>query len=89
MATLHIVNAAAALDSCLSLLNAEDAVLLIEDGVYGARRQLRVPASLHALASDLQARGLLERVAAGVAIVNYDGFVRLVEKHSPIVTWSR
>ena len=89
MATLHIVNKAAALDSCLSLVGERDAVLLIEDGVYAARHNLRVTASLHVLESDLQARGLAGRVDAEFQILSYDGFVRLVEQYSPIVTWSR
>ena len=89
MATLHIVNTAAALDSCLPLLSDNDAVLLIEDGAYAARRELRVSASLHVLESDLRARGLSGRTDAAFQIETYDGFVRLVERHSPVVTWSR
>ena len=89
MATLHIVNSAAALDSCLPLARGHDAVLLIEDGVYAARDELQVAASLHVLDSDLRARGLAGHIDPAFRVVTYDGFVGLVEQHSPIVTWSR
>ncbi len=89
MATLHIVNKAAALEACLPLMADGDALLLIEDGVYAARRNPGVPGTFHALESDLQARGLVERVDASFQVVSYDGFLGLVEQHQPIVTWSR
>ncbi len=89
MATLHIVNAAAALDSCLPLVGDGDALLLIEDGVYAARRDLQVSASLYVLESDMEARGLPGRIDTAFQIVDYDGFVQLVERYCPIVTWNR
>lgn len=89
MATLHIVNKADALADCLPLLADGDALLLIEDGVYAACPGIGVRAPCHALADDLEARGLTGRVESTVEILSYDGFVELVEHHRPIVTWSR
>ena len=89
MATLHIVNRADALADCLPLLADGDALLLIEDGVYAACTTAGAPAPCHALADDLEARGLTSRIDTGVKIISYEGFVDLVERHQPIVTWSR
>lgn len=88
-ATLHIVNKAAALDTCLPLLGDNDALLLIEDGVYAARQRPEAPGTFHVLESDLKARGLLGRIDDAFQVTSYDGFVSLVEQHQPIVTWSR
>lgn len=89
MATLYIVNKADALADCLPLIAGEDALLLIEDGVYAARNGIGTPGPCHALGEDLEARGLAGRTASGIEIVTYDGFVDLVERHQPVVTWSR
>lgn len=85
MATLHIVNRASALASCLTLAGPQDAVLLIEDGVYAGV----VPASrqLLALEDDVAARGLLDRMSESVRLVSYAGFVDLVVDHQPIASW--
>ena len=89
MASLHIVNKADALADCLPLLADGDALLLIEDGVYAACTAIDTPATCHALADDLEARGLTGRIETSVEILSYDGFVDLVERHQPVVTWSR
>ena len=105
MSVLHLVNKAAAFEDCLALMAPGDALLLIEDGVYAARWRPAAPAdgaagagkaeppalpdACYALESDLEARGLLGRMDSRFQTVSYDGFVGLVEKHHPIVTWSR
>ena len=104
MSVLHLVNKAAAFEDCLELMAPGDALLLIEDGVYAARRPVApadgaagageaeppaLPDACYALESDLEARGLLGRMDSRFQAVSYDGFVGLVEKHHPIVTWSR
>ena len=89
MAALHIVNKADALADCLPLVADGDALLLIEDGVYAACTAIGIRAPCHALADDLRARGLMDRVESSIESVSYDGFVDLVERHQPIVTWSR
>ncbi|MYF12422.1 MAG: sulfurtransferase complex subunit TusB, partial [Gammaproteobacteria bacterium] len=53
MATLHLVNKPAAWEACRPLLDAEDAVLLIEDGTYLAQQALS-GATLYALEPDIR-----------------------------------
>ncbi len=89
MAALHIVNKAAALASCLPILGEDDALLLIEDGVYAARLASAAVGRCYVLDCDLEARGLTGQIAAAFEIVTYDGFVELVERHQPIVSWNR
>ena len=86
------------LRSVLRIAPAGDPILLYEDGVYAA---VGGPASgellaealaghpVYALKADLDARGLTsrsDRVATGVQVVDYDGFVELVEQHN-VVPW--
>ena len=85
MATLHLVNNPTALQSCLDVASDDDSVLLIEDGVYCATGN--VTKSLLVLATDVEARGLKQRIANTAESINYDKFVALVETHKPIVTW--
>lgn len=87
MAVLHVVNHAASLPACLAMAAAEDAVLLIEDGVYGAARGAVQAHPLYALEADVVARGLAGRLAGGVELVDDAGFVELVIRHCPVVTW--
>lgn len=72
------------------------AVLLIEDGVYAATRGNAAEGALrdamgrlkvYALAPDLQARGMADRVSEGVQTIGYDGFVDLVVEHRNNQSW--
>ena len=87
MATLHLVHKPAAWDDCHPLLDAEDAVLLIEDGVYLAQQALS-GAALHALEPDIRARGLSQRIHRNIRPATYDEFVGLVESCERVVSWS-
>jgi tRNA 2-thiouridine synthesizing protein B len=70
---------------------------LIEDGVYGAIKGSVVDAkirnainefSVYVLGPDIVARGMSkERVIDGVTVVDYEGFVDLVESHDNIQAW--
>ncbi|MBL8324614.1 MAG: sulfurtransferase complex subunit TusB [Rubrivivax sp.] len=97
---LHIVNKShlqtSSLASCLRLAKDGHALLLTEDAVYAATqagagasgiaaatRRLKV----YALAPDLQARGVAARVADGVSLVDYGGFVDLVAEHPNNQSW--
>jgi tRNA 2-thiouridine synthesizing protein B len=69
-------------------------ILLYEDGVYAAAEgtQNATPIKgalaehpVYALEADLEARGI-RRVLDGVRVVNYDGFVELVEQHD-VAPW--
>jgi len=95
---LHTVNKSPYSDqsllSCLSLASHEDTVLLIEDGVYGALRDgecadLVATANprIVALAPDLEARGLLDKLLPSVVAVGYAGFVELTASHKKVVSW--
>lgn len=101
MSTLHTVNKSPfediALKSCLGHVVDGDAVLLIEDGVYGAIKgssagdlleQQNGTVKLYALGPDLAARGLSEKpLASGVDVVDYGGFVDLVTKLDRTQSW--
>jgi tRNA 2-thiouridine synthesizing protein B len=97
---LHIVNKSpyekTALASCLAYATKGNAVLLIEDAVYGATRGNAAEAQLkeaigrldvYALGPDLEARGMKDRVIEGVKLVDYGGFVDLVAQHKTSQSW--
>jgi tRNA 2-thiouridine synthesizing protein B len=101
MSTLHTVNKSPfeknALQGCIGHLKQGDAVLMIEDGVVGARKGSTAAAmvqtalasgGVYALASDLAARGIKpEQLIDGVQTVDYGGFVDLVALHARTVAW--
>ena len=99
---LHIINKSSqernSLESCLRVAsgNSGGAILLIEDAVYAATRgntaenHLRDALSrfkIYALAPDLEARGMADRVMEGVTTVDYGGFVDLVAEHKNCQSW--
>jgi tRNA 2-thiouridine synthesizing protein B len=101
MSTLHTVNKSpferTSLVSCLGHCLPGDAVLLIEDGVVGARKGASSSApvaaalgacKIYALAGDLAARGIRkEDLVAGVEAVDYAGFVDLAVRHARTQSW--
>lgn len=101
MSTLHTVNkspfATQSLVSCLNHAKAGDAILMIEDGVYGGLAgtglteiiaEFGKNVSLYVLSPDLAARGIdAGRLIDGVEGVDYDGFVGLVTKHDRTQAW--
>lgn len=101
MSTLHTVNKSpferTTLASCLNHLTPGDAVLMIEDGVTGARKGSSAEAllkgamkgcSIYALGPDLAARGIkTEDLVDGVKVVDYAGFVDLVTDHKRAQAW--
>ena len=86
MPTLHLVNRPSALPSCLETARDGDTILLLEDGVYAAATE-HPDRPLHAIDVDVAARGLSGRLHENVTLTTYEGFVRLVEDHQPIVSW--
>ena len=97
---LHTVNKSPfenkALESCLKFARKGSAVLLIEDGVYAAARNTAVSGqveqamksvAIYALAPDVAARGMQNRVMDGVRLVDYGGFVDLVVEHNAVQSW--
>jgi len=97
---LHTVNKSPfeqrTLETCLKFARQGSAVLLIEDGVYGAARDTAVSkqvqealksVSIYALKADVEARGMQDRVMDGVRLVDYGGFVDLVAEHNAVQSW--
>ena len=97
---LHTVNKSpfdhSAFRTCLKFAGPGSAVLLIEDGVYAAARDTAVSkelqealerVSIYALKSDVEARGMQNRVMDGVSLVDYGGFVDLVVEHDAVQSW--
>lgn len=101
MSTLHTVNkspfATGSLVSCIKHCKDGDAILMIEDGVYGGLagtsvadqvQALATQVSIYVLSPDADARGLAaDRLLAGVSDVDYDGFVDLVAEHDRTQAW--
>jgi tRNA 2-thiouridine synthesizing protein B len=80
------------LRSALEIAPEGEPILLYEDGVYAAvpgaaseelTRQALEQHPIYALKADLEARGLA-KVIDGIQIVDYDGFVELVEQHHTV-----
>lgn len=95
---LHTVNkspAAYSLDSCLRFLDKEDALLLLEDGVYVATAASRdkladlIDAGIpvYAIKIDVDARGLADRLVEGVQMIDYAGFVDLCTNYKVVKSW--
>jgi len=98
---LHTVNKSPfernALESCLRVAKAGAGILLIEDGVYAALAGTVVSdqvgarvgeCKFYVLGSDIAARGLEGKpLIDGIEIVDYGGFVDLVEEHNVVQSW--
>ena len=99
MALLHTVNKSPfesnTFDACLGLAKSGSTVLLIEDGVYAATSGNAAAdkisnadgISFCVLGPDLQARGLENKLADGIKVVDYEGFVNLVAEHDSVQSW--
>ena len=99
MALLHTVNRSPfesnTFDACLSLAKSGSTVLLIEDGVYAATTgnsvadKIKNAAGINfcVLGPDLQARGVEGKLAEGIKVVDYEGFVDLVAEHDAVQAW--
>ena len=96
---LHIINKSplsnGALDSCLRVAKS-GTILLIEDAVYAATKGSSLEARMidamgrfkvHALLPDLEARGLADRIIAGIITVDYGSFVELVSSNNNCQSW--
>lgn len=98
---LHTVNKSPlernTLDSCLRLAKTGSAILLIEDGVYGALRGTSAADriaermndfKIYVLGPDIAARGLNEApLVDGIEVVDYEEFVDLVAEHEAQQAW--
>jgi tRNA 2-thiouridine synthesizing protein B len=97
---LHTVNKSPfekhSLDSCLKYSTDGSSILLIEDGVYAALegtkfsddiKKAMESKSVYALQSDLEARGVKDKVIEGIKLVDYAGFVDLVVENDKVQAW--
>ena len=97
MSMLHLVNKSpyenSNLKTATSIMNDGDALLLIEDAVYAAVKAGKASAMLDGckvsvLGPDLAARGISEdKLADGVDVIDYAGFVDLVESNDKVQSW--
>ncbi|MGI9251072.1 MAG: sulfurtransferase complex subunit TusB [Pseudohongiellaceae bacterium] len=99
MSTLHTVNGSpdsGLLDDCRTRLGANDALLLIENGVFYATdtdandsASLQLPDSVkcYVLREDCVARGILEHCHARFEIIDYGGFVTLCAEYDKTIAW--
>lgn len=101
MSQLHTVNKSPldrnALESAVKHATKGSAVLLIEDGIYGAMKGTQKSdvvtgamndLSFYVMGPDLKARGIDEsKVIDGIKIVDYKGFVDLVAEHDKTQSW--
>ena len=97
MAILHLVNKspydACSLNTAATIMKEGDRLLLIEDGVYGAIKAGKAADLLNGLkvsvlGPDLAARGISQdKLVDGVDIVDYAGFVDLVEANDNVQSW--
>ena len=100
MSILHTVNKSPfernALAGCLRVAQEDGAILLIEDGVYGALKgtehtkmvqDATKKIHVYALWPDVEARGMQDRVIEGIKQIDYAGFVELTTQHKSIQSW--
>jgi tRNA 2-thiouridine synthesizing protein B len=99
MTTLHTVNkspfSSTSLNDCLGLAKSGSTVLLFEDGVYAATTGTRSADAIAnadgvtfaVLGPDAMARGVEGKIADGIKVVDYDGFVDLVAEHDKVHAW--
>ena len=96
---LHIINksplTSASLESCLRVAQKGE-ILLIEDAVYAATTGNAFEGKIseamgrfkvYVLQPDLEARGLADRIIAGVSPVDYGGFVDLTVNNKNCQSW--
>ena len=97
---LHTVNKSPfdrnSLESCLKHAKKGAAIILIEDGIYGALKGTAVSkkveealkkVSIYALYPDIEARGMQDRALDGIKLIDYSGFVDLVAEHNTVQSW--
>ena len=103
MTLLHTVNKSPfesnTFEICLGYAKEGSTVLLIEDGVYAATTgtsaaekiqniiQAASGVTFAVLGPDLQARGLEGKLADGIKVVDYEGFVNLAAECDSVQSW--
>lgn len=91
--TLATTPGQAAFEDCLVILSAEDAVLLLGNGVYAGiknteafERLQATGAAIHILREDALAAGLMDRLDSAT-VIDMEGFVTLTERYPRQLGW--
>ena len=94
---LHTINCtpnSQAIKDCGKALSAEDAIVLMGDGVYSGladspsgKKLLASGASLYAIESDIRAAGIEDNLDPAITVIDYAGLVTLSESFSRQVAW--
>lgn len=101
MSTLHTINkspyAHNSLATCLQVCTEDDGILLLEDGVFGVltsapgaeelQAHITRGVKVYALINDIKARGLEEKLAPDIKLVDYNAFVQLTLDHRCVQSW--
>ncbi len=89
--TLHLIQRSpfsnSALQDCLNIIDSQDSILLMEDGVYGLQHKLLQQTQLttYALQEDITARGLYTKEC--IKKIDYVEFVSLCSQHKHVISW--
>ncbi|WP_226101445.1 sulfurtransferase complex subunit TusB [Dickeya oryzae] len=82
------------LDALLRNVGADDAILLLQDGVIAAlsgvpfsKRLQSSGATVYALQDDVAARGLSAQIFTTIVLIDYTQFVQLTVLHSRQLAW--
>ena len=101
MSTLHTVNKSPfeknSLEACLRLAAKGSAVLMYEDGVYGAMKGTTASEAVKAamknmqfyvMGPDLKARGIdAGKIIDGIKVIDYSDFVKLSVENDKVQAW--
>lgn len=101
MSTLHTINKSpysnTSLASCLQVCTKYDAILLLEDGVFGAskgsplaeqlQRLIADNIKVYAMINDVKARGIGEKLLDNIQLIDYENFVQLTIEHRCVQSW--
>lgn len=77
-----------ALASCLRICAPTDLIVLMHDAVYGATQAREWPcAAVYAIADDVAARGLSDKLDEAVTAIEYSTLVELCSQHPHSQSW--
>ncbi|MGR6873956.1 sulfurtransferase complex subunit TusB [Pseudomonas sp. HK3] len=94
--TLHLIQKSpfsnSALKDCLAIINTNDSVLLMQDGVYACKDKAFIDLAnstasnkIYALTDDLRARGV--DAIDHLQTINYTEFVELCAHSNNVISW--
>lgn len=101
MSTLHTINKSpysnSSLASCIKICSKSDAILLLEDGVFGAltsapeseqlQQLMHDGTRVFAISADVKARGLTDKLLSSIELIDYNSFVQLTIEHRCVQSW--